>query len=116
MAILIDDFGTGYSSLSYLQTFSVDGVKVDRTFIARLGVDRRADAIVSAVFHMACALDFTVVAEGIETDEQALRMVELRDAAGDVPLRGQGYLFGRPADGEVRLGGFVEVPDAAVAR
>ena len=65
---------------------------------------------------MACALDFAVIAEGIETDEQALRMVELGDAAGDVPLRGQGYLFGRPADGEVRLGGFVEVPDVAAAR
>lgn len=115
VAIMIDDFGTGYSSLSYLQTFSVDGVKIDRSFIARLGVDRRADAIVSAVFHMAHALDFVVVAEGIETDEQAARMVELRDGAGDVLLRGQGYLFGRPAEGQVRLGGFVEVPGLAAA-
>lgn len=83
--------------------------------MARLGSDRRADAIVSAVFHMARALDFVVVAEGIETDEQAERMVELRDATGDVSLLGQGYLFGRPADGQARLGGFVEVPGIAAA-
>lgn len=113
--IMIDDFGTGYSSLSYLQTFSVDGVKIDRSFVARLGEDRRADAIVAAVFHMAEALELVVVAEGIETDTQSQRMVALRDAASSVPLLGQGYLFGRPAEGETRLAGFFEVPGVGIA-
>jgi len=110
LRIIIDDFGTGYSSLAYLQTFDVDGVKIDRGFIGRLGHDPRAEAIVAAVFSMAAALDLLVVAEGIETDEQMDQMVAIRDKEGGVELLGQGYLFGRPADGTTRLAGFIEVP------
>ncbi len=109
LAVMIDDFGTGYSSLSYLQSFDVDGVKIDRTFIARLGEDTRADAIVAAVFHMAEALGLVVVAEGIETDQQVARLLEIRERTGQVAIHGQGYLFGRPAEGNTRLAGFVEV-------
>ena len=111
--VMIDDFGTGYSSLAYLQTFPVEGVKIDRAFISRLGSDRRADAIVAAVFHMAEALDLVVMSEGVETDDQVQRLVEVRDRAGQVELRAQGYLFGRPAPADARMSGFVEIPLAA---
>ena len=114
ISVMIDDFGTGYSSLAYLQTFDVDGVKIDRSFTALLGTDVRAAAIIAAVLHMAEALDLVVVAEGVETDDQMNRVIELRDRAGSVELRGQGYLFGRPEDGEQRLAGFVEIPTSAV--
>ncbi len=108
--IMIDDFGTGYSSLSYLQNFEVDGVKIDRSFVGRLGEDVRAEAIVAAVFNMARALDFVVVAEGVETDNQVAELLRLHEAVPGVDLFGQGYLFGYPVVGEARLGGFVEVP------
>ncbi len=114
LRILIDDFGTGYSSLAYLQTFEVDGVKIDRGFIGRLGADPRAEAIITAVFSMAAALDLLVVAEGVETDAQMDRMVAIRDKEGSVELYGQGYLFGRPVDGDTRLGGFVELASHAL--
>ena len=110
IGVVIDDFGTGYSSLSYLQAFDVDGVKIDRSFVARLAEDPRAEAIVTAVFNMAAALDLTVVAEGIEHDEQVDRMVAIRDRSADVVLTGQGFLFGRPAEAESRVAGFVELP------
>ncbi len=88
--IALDDFGTGYSSLGYLNQFPVDIVKIDRTFIANLGVNPVTDIIVSAVVNLAHALDMTVIAEGIETIEQQRRATELGcDAA-------QGYLFARP--------------------
>ncbi|MEO0494170.1 MAG: GGDEF domain-containing protein [Actinomycetota bacterium] len=115
IGVMIDDFGTGYSSLSYLQAFDVDGVKIDRSFIARLGHDARAEAIITAVFNMAEALGLTVIAEGIEHDHQVDQMVAIRDRSGGVELHGQGYLFGRPADGEIRLQGFVEVHDLPVS-
>jgi EAL domain-containing protein (putative c-di-GMP-specific phosphodiesterase class I) len=91
----------------------VDGVKIDREFTAGLGRDRRADAIVTAVLHMADALDLLVVVEGIETDDQVSRIVELRDRTGEVELHGQGFLFGRPEDGERRLLGFIAAPPSS---
>lgn len=110
--VVIDDFGTGYSSLAYLQTFEVDGVKVDRSFIGMLGTDPKAAAIVSAVLHMATALDLAVVAEGVETDAQVEHILGLWSRAGSVELLGQGYLFGRPEPGDQRLAGFFEVPSS----
>lgn len=110
VAVMIDDFGTGYSSLAYLQTFEIDGVKIDRSFTSLLGEDARASAIVAAVFHMAEALDLAVVVEGVETDEQVEHVMGLRDRSADVVLHAQGYLFGRPEEGVGRLTGFVEVP------
>jgi len=107
--VVLDDFGTGYSSLATLQNFEVDGVKIDRRFVSILGTDIRADAIVSAVFHMASAIGLTVVAEGVETDAQADRLVQLRDGSGGVILCGQGFLFGRPADGAAVIAGFLEL-------
>jgi diguanylate cyclase (GGDEF)-like protein/PAS domain S-box-containing protein len=88
--ITIDDFGTGYSSLAYLSRFRVGSLKIDRSFVAGM-MSRKGDAaIVRAILHMARALEFTVVAEGVETQAQADALRKLRcDQA-------QGYLFARP--------------------
>jgi diguanylate cyclase (GGDEF)-like protein len=75
--IALDDFGTGYSSLVNLKDFEIDCIKIDQSFVATLGNDRQASAIVSAVASLARTLGLTVVAEGVETElqVQALRMV-----------------------------------------
>ncbi|MDQ6750691.1 MAG: EAL domain-containing protein [Actinomycetota bacterium] len=89
--VQLDDFGTGYSSLSYLQRFPVDGLKIDRAFVAGLGERPDASAIVSAIVAMGHALGLTIVAEGIETQVQAAEALRLGCDSG------QGYLFGAPA-------------------
>jgi diguanylate cyclase (GGDEF)-like protein/PAS domain S-box-containing protein len=92
--LAIDDFGTGYSSLSYLRRFPVDVVKIDRTFVAGVGVDPAADAIVAAVINLSHALGLSVVAEGVETEEQ---LVAIRALGCD---RAQGFYWSQslPAD------------------
>ena len=87
----LDDFGTGYSALAYLDRFPLDFLKIDRSFVARLGTGDRADAVVSAIVTLAHAHGLVVTAEGVETAEQA---DALRRFGCD---RGQGWLFGRPA-------------------
>lgn len=84
----IDDFGTGYSSMSYLKRFPIDQLKIDRSFVA--GVPGDGAAIATAIIAMAHSLNLSVVAEGVETEEQ---MRFLRDAGCDVM---QGYYFARP--------------------
>jgi EAL domain-containing protein (putative c-di-GMP-specific phosphodiesterase class I) len=88
--LALDDFGTGYSSLSYLQRLPLDGLKIDRTFVGRLGQDGDAGAIVQAIITLAHALDLRVTGEGIETAEQ---LEELRRLGCD---HGQGYYFAKP--------------------
>jgi len=88
--LAIDDFGTGYSSLSYLQHFPLDLLKVDRSFVADLGISDEADEIVAAVVKLAHALGLQVVAEGVETSEQ---LELLRSFDCDLA---QGFLFSRP--------------------
>jgi diguanylate cyclase (GGDEF)-like protein/PAS domain S-box-containing protein len=89
--LVLDDFGTGWSSLAYLKRFPLDGLKIDREFVAGLGSSAEDTAIVSAVLSMATALELDVIAEGVETDAQLawLRTRGCRFA--------QGYLLGRPA-------------------
>jgi len=89
--LVLDDFGTGYSSLSYLHRFSLDSLKLDRSFIANLGSGSSGAKLVAASIEMARALELTVVAEGVETKQQLnyLRKLSCPQA--------QGYLFARPS-------------------
>jgi diguanylate cyclase (GGDEF)-like protein/PAS domain S-box-containing protein len=88
--LYIDDFGTGYSSLSYLHRFAIDGLKIDKSFVDMVGRDDRKAAIVPSIVGLAHNLGMGVVAEGVETREQA-RELTLLDCG-----EAQGYLFSRP--------------------
>jgi diguanylate cyclase (GGDEF)-like protein/PAS domain S-box-containing protein len=88
--IALDDFGTGYASLAYLHRYPIDAVKIDRSFVMGLGEDPRALALCRAIVTMTHELGMHVVAEGVETAEQA----ELLTAMGCDWA--QGYYFGRP--------------------
>jgi polar amino acid transport system substrate-binding protein len=92
--LTLDDFGTGYSSLSYLKQFPLGGLKIDSTFTAGLGRSSADTAIVKAVIDLAQALGLTVVAEGVETEEQLGQLRRLGCA------RAQGYLISRPRPAE----------------
>jgi diguanylate cyclase (GGDEF)-like protein len=90
----IDDFGTGYSSLAYLHRFPVDELKIDQTFVKHLPGRGQPAPLVSAMIAMGRALGLTMVAEGVETPEQAAQIFELGcDEA-------QGFLFARPQRAE----------------
>ena len=90
VGIAIDDFGTGYNSLSYLKHFPVTALKIDRSFVAELGVDAFDKAISYAVTALGKALEIRVVAEGVETEAQAASLREI----GCDEL--QGYYFSPP--------------------
>ena len=90
----LDDFGTGYSSLSYLKRLPVDRVKVDKSFVKGLGENATDTALVRMIIDLCHTLGVEIMAEGIETSEQA---VLLRDMGCDL---GQGYYFARPLPGE----------------
>jgi diguanylate cyclase (GGDEF)-like protein/PAS domain S-box-containing protein len=88
--IQIDDFGTGYSSLGYLHKFPVNALKVDRSFVQRLGVNGSDPDIVGTVLTLAHDLGMEAVAEGMETDEQ---LQKLKDLGCEY---GQGYIVSEP--------------------
>jgi diguanylate cyclase (GGDEF)-like protein/PAS domain S-box-containing protein len=88
--LVLDDFGTGYSSLAYLNRFPLDALKIDRSFIDGLGIERERTAIVEAVIGMARALSLDAIAEGVESESQ---LAELRRLGCDFA---QGHLFSRP--------------------
>ncbi len=77
MRLALDDFGTGYSSLGYLDTYPIDTLKIDRSFVAGVLLQRRARAIVETIIHLAMALEIDTVAEGIETAEQRQALVAM---------------------------------------
>ncbi|MDQ0420982.1 Amt family ammonium transporter [Peteryoungia aggregata LMG 23059] len=90
LRIALDDFGTGYSSLSYLRRYPFDVIKIDRSFVSALGEEETANAIIRTIIDLGSGLGMRVVAEGVETVEQARYLTE----AGCDEL--QGYLLGRP--------------------
>jgi diguanylate cyclase (GGDEF)-like protein len=92
--LAIDDFGTGHSSLTYLKRFSIDTLKIDRSFVQSLPGDEDDAAICAAVIAMGHSLRMSVVAEGVETREQAQALRDLR--CDEV----QGWWLGRPMPGE----------------
>ena len=90
VSVALDDFGTGYSSLSYLRRFSIDRLKIDRSFVAGIPNNAEDMALTAAIVAMAHQLLLPVVGEGVETLEQAQSLSEI----GCDEL--QGYLFSRP--------------------
>ncbi|HEX6243947.1 MAG TPA: GGDEF domain-containing phosphodiesterase, partial [Polyangiales bacterium] len=88
--VSVDDFGTGYSSLAYLRNLPIDYLKIDRTFVRDMNVDRNDAAIVRAIISMAQSLHLGTVAEGIETREHASQLLALGCSTG------QGYFFSKP--------------------
>ncbi|MES2017531.1 MAG: bifunctional diguanylate cyclase/phosphodiesterase [Pseudomonadota bacterium] len=95
--IAIDDFGTGYSSLAYLKRFPISVLKVDRAFIKDLPESQKDAAICNAVFDLARHMELSVVAEGVETEEQ-FRFLEQRGCQYV-----QGFLTGRPMSANVAM-------------
>lgn len=91
----VDDFGTGYSNLAYLQRFPIDAIKIDRSFVDGLGRDRNNNAIVTAIIAMARNLNLHIVAEGVETADQA-GFLRSRGC-----LAAQGFYYHAPMPAEV---------------
>ncbi|WP_374327810.1 putative bifunctional diguanylate cyclase/phosphodiesterase [Azonexus sp.] len=90
VTLALDDFGTGYSSLSYLRMFALDKLKLDRSFVEEIGEDIDGQVICDATIGLAHALGLTLVAEGVETEDQ---LEYLRARGCDLV---QGYLFSKP--------------------
>jgi EAL domain-containing protein (putative c-di-GMP-specific phosphodiesterase class I) len=96
--VAIDDFGTGYSSLSYLGRLPVDTLKIDRSFISGVAMETDSVTVISTILALAHGLKLKVVAEGVETREQAdlLRRFRCDEA--------QGYFYSRPIPaGEIQV-------------
>ncbi len=90
VGIALDDFGTGYSSLGYLGRLPVDKIKIDQSFVKKLPGDQQAGVIIRAVMMLSEALNKVVIAEGIETADQAWMLKVMGCKVG------QGYHYGRP--------------------
>ncbi|HMK43245.1 MAG TPA: EAL domain-containing protein, partial [Dissulfurispiraceae bacterium] len=93
--IAIDDFGTGYSSLAYLRRIPLDYLKIDRSFVANIELNRSDETIIRAITAMAHSLDLKVIAEGVENEDQ------LRFLQGCKCEAVQGFFFSRPVPAEV---------------
>jgi EAL domain-containing protein (putative c-di-GMP-specific phosphodiesterase class I) len=96
--ICMDDFGTGYSSLSYLHRFPVDVLKIDRSFVAALSCGDKPEGIVAAIVALAKNLELELIAEGVETDEQAIALQRL--GVGQA----QGYRFAKAMEAQAAAG------------
>jgi diguanylate cyclase (GGDEF)-like protein len=108
-SIVLDDFGTGYSSLSHLKEFPLDRVKVDRMFVANLTREPEDAAIVRSVIAMAKAFGLHVIAEGVETHQQAERLAELGC------WQAQGFLFAQPMSPDELITGTIVGPGQSVS-
>lgn len=93
-AISIDDFGTGFSSLQYLAQMPISYLKIDRSFVMKVLNDDKSKAVVSSIIYLARAMDIEIIAEGIETKEEAFLLQTLGSDYG------QGYLFSKPLEFE----------------
>lgn len=94
VGLAIDDFGTGYSSLSYLQRYPVDILKIDKSFVDTIDKGGEGSVLANAIVALGDTLQMSTVAEGIETEAQRDRLIEIGCELG------QGYLFSRPVDGQ----------------
>jgi EAL domain-containing protein (putative c-di-GMP-specific phosphodiesterase class I) len=90
----VDDFGTGYSSLSYLTTLPISEVKIDRSFVQKLGVTPKSTAVITTIVALARALGLRVIAEGVETLSQQNILHHLGCSYM------QGFLFSKPMRGD----------------
>ncbi len=97
LQLMLDDFGTGYSSLSYLQLFPIDYLKIDRSFVSRVGPDGSNSGLLRAIVQMATSLGLRAVAEGIESQSTVHLLQEMGCDYG------QGYFFAQPAATDVAL-------------
>lgn len=95
--VSLDDFGTGQSSLGRLRDFAFDKVKIDRAFVSEITTDRPSEHIIKAILALCDGLDLKVIAEGIEEEAQADRLIAFGCRSG------QGYLYGRPMAAEKAL-------------
>ena len=88
--ISIDDFGTGFSSLQYLAKMPIDFIKIDGSFVQKMQADHKTEAVVKSIIYLAQTLSIKIISEGIETEEQMNKLIELGSDYG------QGYLFSKP--------------------
>jgi EAL domain-containing protein (putative c-di-GMP-specific phosphodiesterase class I) len=113
--IAIDDFGTGYSSLAYLRRLPFDEIKIDRQFVSHLDQDRADNTLVAAILAMANSLGATSIAEGVETEDQHNRLLDLGCE------HAQGFRFSHPVPsgelvGTVERLGLAAAPRLRVVR
>jgi EAL domain-containing protein (putative c-di-GMP-specific phosphodiesterase class I) len=97
MRVALDDFGTGYASLTHLLEFPVDIIKIDKSFIDKIVDDRSSAVIVQSLLDIARQLDMRVVAEGIQTKDQAAKLLDMGCVLG------QGYHYAPPASAEITI-------------